>query len=507
LQAGLITPSTSPFASPVLLVQKKDGTWRFCVDYRKLNAITIKNRYPMPVIDEILDELANTQYFTKLDMRSGYHQVRMYPPDEHKTTFKTHHGHYQFRVMPFGLTNAPATFQCIMNEILEPFLKKFVLVFLDDILVYSPTLEKHIDYLRLVLEKLREHKLYMKLSKCSFAQTSLEYLGHIISQEGVATYPSKTAAMAAWPVPTNVTELRGFLGLTGYYRKFIKYYGILAKPLTNLLKHKQFTWSVSAQQAFDHLKQAMMTTPVLAIPDFAKQFIVETDACDIGAGAVLMQGEQPVAFLSKALGATHQKLSIYEKEFLALIMAVEKWRSYLQRQEFLIRTDYKSLAYLTEQNLHSEMQKKAMTRLMGLQFKVIYRKGKDNLVVDALSRVNHLMAIQAVSEVQPVWLQEVLNSYITDLDAQDLLVRLAIKSPDEHGFSLQQGVIKYKEKVWIARNSALQTRIIAALHSSVIGGHSGTQTTYYRVKKLFHWKGLKADVENFCEAMPDLSAS
>jgi hypothetical protein len=421
----------------------------------------------------------------------------MYPPDEHKTTFKTHHGHYQFRVMPFGLTNAPATFQCIMNEILEPFLRMFVLVFLDDILVYSPTLEKHIDHLRLVLEKLREHKLYMKLSKCSFAQTSLEYLGHIISQEGVATDPSKTAAMAAWPVPTNVTELRGFLGLTGYYRKFIKHYGILAKPLTNLLKHIQFTWSVPAQQAFDHLKQAMMTTPVLALPDFTKQFIVETDACDIGVGAILMQGEQPLAFLSKALGATHQKLSIYEKEFLALIMAVEKWRSYLQRQEFLIRNDHKSLAYLTEQNLHSEMQKKAMTRLMGLQFKVIYRKGKDNLAADTLSRVNHLMAIQAVSEVQPVWLQEVLNSYITDPDAQDLLVRLAIRSPHEQGFSLQQGVIKYKEKVWIARNSALQTRIIAALHSSVIGGHSGTQATYYRVKKLFHWKGLKADVENF----------
>ena len=329
LAAGLITTSTSPYASPVLLVQKKDGSWRFCVDYRRLNDITIKNRFPMPLVDEILDELAGTSYFSKLDMRSGYHQVRMKKGEEPKTAFKTHHGHFEFRVMPFGLTNAPATFQCIMNDILSPFLRKFVLVFLDDILVYSPTLQDHVIHLEKVLSKLREHKLYMKRSKCSFAQHQLEYLGHIISDQGVSTDPAKTAAMMQWPIPTTVTEVRGFLGLTGYYRKFVKHYGLIAKPLTQLLKKKQFCWSPDAQQAFDNLKQAMSTTPVLTLPDFNVPFVVETDASEIGVGAVLMQRDQPVAFLSKALGPAHQKLFIYEKEFLALIMAVEKWRPYL----------------------------------------------------------------------------------------------------------------------------------------------------------------------------------
>nr|XP_045090196.1 uncharacterized protein LOC120962006 [Aegilops tauschii subsp. strangulata] len=387
LKAGLITNSISPFVAPVLLVKKKDDTWRFCVDYRRLNDITIKNKFPLPVIDELLDELAGARFFSKLDLRSGYHQIRMRPEDEAKTAFKTHHGHFQFRVMPFGVTNGPPTFQCLMNSVLAPGTRKYVIAFLDDILTYSESFDEHLQHLRLVLTTLRQHQLYAKFSKCTFAQSSINYLGHVISAEGVATESDKTEAIQNWPQPSSQTELRAFLGLTGYYRKFVRNYSIITKPLTTLLSKKGFVWSVEATEAFLKLKQVMTTTPVLALPNFSLPFTVETDACDTGIGAVLSQQGHPIAFLSRALGVNNKKLSVYEKEFLAVMMAIDRWRPYLQRGQFTILTDHKSLCTLGEQHLGSELQRKAMAKLGGLQFKFKYRKGIDNTAADSLSRV------------------------------------------------------------------------------------------------------------------------
>ena len=289
--------------------------------------------------------------------------------------------------MSFGLTGAPNTFQGAMNSTLYSLLRRCALVFFDDILIYSKTFAEHLVHLRQVLTLLAQDKWQVKLSKCRFAQQQISYLGHVVSAAGVATDPSKIQSVRDWPLPQDAKQLRSFLGLAGYYRKFVRHFAIIARPLTDLLKKGTlFVWTADHTTSFKTLQNALVSAPVLALPDFSKPFQLQTDASDLGVGAVLLQDGHPLAFVSKALGPRTRGLSTYDKEYLAVLVAIEHWRSYLQHAEFVIYTDHRSLVHLTEQRLHTPWQLKLYTKLACLQYKIVYKPGTSNLAADALSR-------------------------------------------------------------------------------------------------------------------------
>ncbi|KAL0540053.1 hypothetical protein IC582_024281 [Cucumis melo] len=418
LQTGIIRPSHSPFSSPVLLVKKKDGGWRFCVDYGKLNKITIADKFPIPVIEELLDELHGATVFSKLDLKSGYHQIRMKEEDIEKTAFRTHEGHYEFMVMPFGLTNAPATFQSLMNQVFKPFLRRCVLIFFDDILVYSSDITEHERHLGMVFAILRDNQLYANRKKCVFAHSQIQYLGHIISKHGVEADQDKVRSMLQWPQPQDIIGLRGFLGLTGYYRRFVKSYGEIAAPLTKLLQKNAFKWDENATLAFESLKLAMTTIPVLVLPDWSLPFMIETDASGSGLGAVLSQNGHPIAFFSQKLSPRAQSKSIYERELMAVVLSVQKWRHYLLGRRFTIISDQKALKFLSEQREVQPQFQKWLTKLLGNDFEILYQPGLQNKAADALSRMDHQLELKAMSTAGIVDMETVTKEVDKDEELQ-----------------------------------------------------------------------------------------
>ncbi|PRQ22490.1 putative nucleotidyltransferase, Ribonuclease H [Rosa chinensis] len=495
LQAGLIRPSSSPYSSPVLLVKKKEGTWRFCVDYRGLNAVTVKDRFPIPVVDELLDELHGATYFTKLDLRSGYHQIRMHEDDIEKTAFRTHDGHFEFVVMPFGLTNAPSTFQALMNHIFKPLLRKFVLVFFDDILIFSSDLLTHLSHITHVFELLRANNLKLKLSKCALAKTQVEYLGHVVSAKGVEMDPSKIKCITDWPKPKSVKSLRGFLGLAGYYRRFVPYFGVIAQPLTAMLKTDNFQWNPASEQAFERLKQAIISAPVLALPDFTKPFVVETDASGSGIGAVLTQEKHPVAFLSKSLSPNHQAMSTYDREMFAVMYAIDKWRPYLLGNSFKILTDHQTLKHLMDQRISTPAQHKWIAKLLGYNYTIEYKAGNTNTVPDILSRRHELCAIQTVSS--PVFdsIYLIDRACQHDPSAQAIIQALKDGIPTNKNFKLHQGRLFYKDRIFVPETSEWRSKLLLEFHASLQAGHSGYLRTLTRLSRNFAWPGMRKDVK------------
>ncbi|GKB90759.1 putative reverse transcriptase domain-containing protein [Tanacetum coccineum] len=389
---GFIRPSHSPWGAPVLFVKKKDGSLRMCIDYRELNKLTVKNRYPLPRIDDLFDQLQGSRFFSKIDLRSGYHQLRVHEDDIPKTAFRTRYGHFEFTVMPFGLTNAPAVFMDLMNRVCKPYLDKFVIVFIDDILIYSKTKEDHEVHLGLVLELLRKEKLYAKFSKCEFWLQEVHFLGHVVNQNGIHVDPSKIEAVKNWKTPTTPSEIRSFLGLAGYYRRFIANFSKIAKPLTSLTqKNQKYVWGVEQEEAFQTLKNNLCDAPILTLPDGVEDFVVYCDASNQGLGCVLMQRGKVIAYASRQLKTHEKNYTTHDLELGAVVFALKTWRHYLYGTKSVIYTDHKSLQHIFDQKELNMRQRRWIELFSDYECEIRYHPGKANVVADALSRKERLL--------------------------------------------------------------------------------------------------------------------
>jgi len=395
IASGQLQVSASPYGAMALIVRKKDGTARVVVDYRALNEMTIKNKYPLPLMDELFDRVVNAKVFSKLDLRSGFHQIRIHDDDVEKTAFRTRYGSFEYRVLPMGLCNAPGTFMQLMNDTFRDMLDKSVLVFLDDILIFSNSVEEHAIHLRQVMERLRSASLYAKLSKCEFVRSEVEFLGHHIgANHGLSVMQDKVAAVRDWPQPQNVHDVRSFLGLAGFYRRFVKGFSDIALPITELTKTKTgapFAWGERQQKAFDALKSALTNAPVLVIADPALPFTLNCDACHYAVGATLQQdqgqGLQPVAYMSRKLKPAEINYDTREKEFLALVDACRHWRQYLHSdQPFKLLSDHDSLKYHKTMPNMSGRLARWIERMSEFNYDIEHIAGVKNIVADALSR-------------------------------------------------------------------------------------------------------------------------
>ena len=393
LKMKKIRKSRSPWASPVTLAKKKSENYRFCIDYRKLNSVTKSDAYPLPRIDELLEKYRTARWFTSLDLAAGYHQVEMMEEDKEKTAFICSQGLFEYNVMPFGLKNAPGTFQRLMDEILKEYIGEFVIVYLDDIMIYSKNFEEHMRHIDKVLDKLKENNMIVKLKKCQFGKRNIEFLGHIVGRDGLKPDEKKIEKIKQIKVPETVTQVRSFLGLCSYYRRFIKDFARIAKPLYHLVKKEvPFEWTNKQQKAFEELKIRLMEKPILDYPDLEKEFILITDASGEGLGAILAQKNEEdkefvIAYASRSLIGAEKNYPITELECLAIFWGIKHFHKFLAGGKFTVITDHAALKGLMNAKIPTGRRARWVMELQQYDFEVVHRSGKENKNADALSRL------------------------------------------------------------------------------------------------------------------------
>ena len=533
---NIAQPSASSWSSPVVLVKKKNGEMRFCVDYRKVNAVTRKDSFPLPLISEVLDSLCGTQYFTTLDLKSGYWQIPLDPATKDKSAFVTHNGLYEFQVLPFGLTNSPASFQRLMGHILRGLEYKSALIYIDDVIIFSKSANDHLKHIEEVFSRLRDANLKLNPKKCEFAKQELEYLGHLVTPSGIKPCLSKIKAVQEFPVPKNFKELKSFLGLANYYRRFIKNFAQIAHPLNHLTKKSvKFEWSPECQEAFHTLKSALTTAPILVYPDFTREFHLFVDASSTGIGMALAQItddglERAIAYNGRNFTQAEQNYSTTERECLALIEGIRKFQPYLHGRKFTVHTDHNALQWLM--NITSPVGRLARWALLLQQynFDVVYRPGKTHGNADGLSRRHYekceLYVIKRrdtpdvhdkiyVCQRRDRELFDLISYLETnELPDNDKLARKILLSEDL--FYLGNDGLLYRIEHNTRRTcpqplsqlvipEALRFEILSNAHDHVTGGHLGTHKTYQKLRTRYWWKGMFKDTEHWCKSCIDCS--
>lgn len=506
LEKGIIEPSNSPWSSPIVMVKKPDGSYRFCVDYRKLNKVTERDAYPLPLVANTLEKLRDARYLSSLDIKSAYWQVPVASESQPMTAFTVPgRGLFHFRRMPFGLHNAPATWQRLIDRILSP-MEQYVFVYLDDIVVVTQTFKKHLEVLKEVFERLTLAGLTVRRDKCNFCRTELKFLGYVVDEFGLRCDPDKVSAILNIPVPKTVKEVRRLLGITSWYRRFIPNFASLVSPICNLLrKNSPFVWSETCKSAFETIKEYLVSSPVISCPDFDKPFIIQTDASDYGLGAVLTQdfpdGEHVVSFISRSLTKSERKFSATEKECLAVLWAIQKFRCYVEATHFSVVTDHFALLWLSNLKDPSGRLARWSVKLQQYDFDIVHRRGKDNVVPDALSRsvpvVNLLSSSAKLFEgYEDGWYRKMISN----------ISQRPLNFPQ---WRVDEGVIYRKTRVsfpglqstgfdWkIVVPKSHRQEIIKQHHDIPTAGHTGVYKTFCRLAQKYYWPKMKADVARY----------